>query len=312
MDARTDTSNRRQGRRWRFASAVLDEQSWTLTVNGRTVPIETKPLELLHELVTRAGETVSKEDLLVAVWPHVSVVEASLATAVLKVRRALAEDGDSVIQTVPRIGYKLAAPVTLELTELPQAAPLRELPTMAAAEGLPPHRRAVRRPWYWGGMLAGVALAMGLLGFAAQALRHSTTAGSSPAVSQLEAQHALRELDLQKIRHLLSLGWDPNKPFDNQGTAALHFVVEICEWNPGHDRQKLMLAVRMLLDANARVAVRNVWGDTPYSIARAKRFCGTEHPVSHLLHVVCFEGLDVPRDKCQADYAGAAANRRKP
>lgn len=269
-------------------------------------------MELLHELLLRAGETVSKEELLAAVWPGVSVVEASLATAVLKVRRALGEAGDSTILTVPRVGYKLAVPVTLDLTELPQTAPLRELPTPGLARDQTPHRRAVQRPWYWGGMLASVLLAIGLLGFATQALRQSATAGSSPAVSQLEARDALRELDLQKIRHLLNMGWDPNTPFDNQGTAALHFIVEICEWNPGHDRQKLMLAVRMLLDANARVVVRNVWGDTPYSIARAKRFCGTEHPVSHLLHVACYEGVDVPRDKCQADYAGATANRRKP
>lgn len=54
--AEAGSSGRRQGRRWRFGSALLDEASWTLSIDGARVQIEAKPLELLHELLLCAGE----------------------------------------------------------------------------------------------------------------------------------------------------------------------------------------------------------------------------------------------------------------
>jgi DNA-binding winged helix-turn-helix (wHTH) protein/TolB-like protein len=71
--------------------------------------VEAKPLEVLHQLLKRAGEVVRKEELLEAVWPGVLVVDASLATAVSKLRKAL--DDESLIKTVPRVGYRLSVPV---------------------------------------------------------------------------------------------------------------------------------------------------------------------------------------------------------
>ena len=79
---------RRRRRRWRFADAVFDEAAWTLSVAGRSVELEGKPLQVLHELLLSAGEAVTKAELLDAVWPGVHVVEASLTTAVSKLRGA--------------------------------------------------------------------------------------------------------------------------------------------------------------------------------------------------------------------------------
>lgn len=105
---------RRRRRQWRFANATFDEGSWSLTLDGVAVRPEAKPLELLHELLLRAGEVVTKDELLDAVWPNVTVVEASLPTAIAKLRRALHDNEASIIETVPRIGYRLAVPVEVE------------------------------------------------------------------------------------------------------------------------------------------------------------------------------------------------------
>src|SRR5690348_968128 len=103
-------------RRWRFANAVFDEAGWQLFVDDRPVVVEHKPLVLLRELLARAGQVVSKDDLLDAVWPDVVVVEASLPTAMAKLRRALGDDrrDDPVITTVARIGYRIDVPVVVE------------------------------------------------------------------------------------------------------------------------------------------------------------------------------------------------------
>lgn len=114
-------SSRRRRRRFSFANARFDEGAWTLLVDGQVVPLEAKPAELLHGLLLRAGEVVTKDELLDLVWPGVHVVEASLSVAVSKLRRALGDEGGAIIETVPRIGYRLAAAVQVESLDAPLA-----------------------------------------------------------------------------------------------------------------------------------------------------------------------------------------------
>ena len=73
--------------------------------------MESKPLDLLLQLLIHAGEVVTKEELLDSVWPNVMVVDGSLATAVSKLRKAMGDENHPAIVTVPRVGYRLAVPV---------------------------------------------------------------------------------------------------------------------------------------------------------------------------------------------------------
>src|SRR5829696_4966956 len=104
-----EESQRFSGHVWRFADCELDELRRGLRVRGRAVEIEAKPWEVLRQLLLHAGEVVTKDELLESVWPGVMVVDGSLATAVSKLRKALADD--SLVVTLPRVGYRLAAPV---------------------------------------------------------------------------------------------------------------------------------------------------------------------------------------------------------
>ena len=99
------------GRLWRFADYEFDELRRELRVKGRQIDLETKPLDLLLQLLLHAGEVVTKEELLESVWPDVMVVDGSLATAVSKLRKAMGDEDHPVILTVPRVGYRLAVPV---------------------------------------------------------------------------------------------------------------------------------------------------------------------------------------------------------
>lgn len=98
--------------RWQFAGREFDEGRWELRVGGNPVELERKPLEVLQYLLQHAGEAVGKEELLAEVWAGRIVVEAALTNAVGKLRRALGDEGGEVISTLPRVGYRLAAPVT--------------------------------------------------------------------------------------------------------------------------------------------------------------------------------------------------------
>jgi serine/threonine protein kinase len=105
-----------------------------LTVNDEPVDLEGKPLEILLEMLRHAGEVVTKDELLDAVWPGVAVVEGSLTTAISKLRKALGDQAE-VIVTVPRIGYRLTGRVTSKfiLPQAPKALPIEP--------GMPVHDR---------------------------------------------------------------------------------------------------------------------------------------------------------------------------
>jgi DNA-binding winged helix-turn-helix (wHTH) protein/tetratricopeptide (TPR) repeat protein len=107
------------GRLWRFERYEFDELRRSLRVDGKPVDAEAKPLDILLQLLLHAGEVVTKEELLESVWPGVMVVDGSLATAVSKLRKAMGDENSPVVVTVPRVGYRLAAPVFCKTVAAP-------------------------------------------------------------------------------------------------------------------------------------------------------------------------------------------------
>ena len=122
------------GRLWRFAGCEFDDLALQLRVKGNAVCLELKPLEVLLQLLLRAGEVVSKDELLEAVWPGLSVVDGSLATAISKLRRALGDGNSSIVMTVPRVGYRLGVPVQSRLLEPTSSSPAA---MMSRGDGVP-------------------------------------------------------------------------------------------------------------------------------------------------------------------------------
>jgi adenylate cyclase len=92
--------------RWSFGSAMFDERSMQLLVDGRPVELELKPLEVLRHLLQRSGEAVSKDNLIVAVWPGRVISDSALTSTVAKLREALGPSGEA-IKTVHGFGYRV-------------------------------------------------------------------------------------------------------------------------------------------------------------------------------------------------------------
>lgn len=317
-ETRLSDADRLRRRRWLFAAAIFDEASWSLTVSGRRVAAEHKPLELLRELLVHAGSVVSKDDLLRRIWPNVTVVEGSLPTAIYKLRVALRDDGRKrrIIETVPGLGYRLLVPVEIE-----DLAPAT-LPAEAAGSLRPPDTsepdaaaRGPRRRWTKARVVrlsvivAGAAIALAATNFVLTRRDGAPAKAAPPPYSQRDAASAIRRLDVGAIERMLAAGWDPNAEVRAEGSGAIHYAVELCEWNPGHDRNRLVLLVRTLQEGGARLDLRNVWGDTPYSIARAPRYCGADHPVTRSIRATCTEH-GIVQDRCLASYELARRARR--
>lgn len=97
-----------------------------LSSTGRTVRIEPKAMAVLMFLEDRAGQVVSREALLAAVWPGVVVGDDSLTQVIIKLRKALGDvpEKPAYIQTISKGGYRLLAPVVrAEKTTSSFAAP---------------------------------------------------------------------------------------------------------------------------------------------------------------------------------------------
>jgi adenylate cyclase len=78
------------------------------------VSIGLRALDVLGVLVERAGELVSKEEIMAAVWGRTVVENANLTVQISALRRVLDEGRleGSCIQTVAARGYRFVAPVT--------------------------------------------------------------------------------------------------------------------------------------------------------------------------------------------------------
>ena len=118
-----------------FAGREFDESRLELRVEGQPVELELKPLEILTQLLEHSGEVVSKERLLASVWPGLSVVEGSLATAVHKLRKALADNDATIVVTVPRVGYRLGVSATVMASRALPAVPELKLKAGDAVPG---------------------------------------------------------------------------------------------------------------------------------------------------------------------------------
>jgi DNA-binding winged helix-turn-helix (wHTH) protein/TolB-like protein len=80
---------------------------------GQTVRLEPRAVELLAFLARRAGEVVSRDELLAALWPGVIVGDNALTQVVTKLRKALGDTArePTYIEAIAKRGYRLIAPV---------------------------------------------------------------------------------------------------------------------------------------------------------------------------------------------------------
>jgi predicted ATPase/DNA-binding winged helix-turn-helix (wHTH) protein len=107
-----------------------------LLESGKPVKLGSRAMEILNMLVERAGQVVSKEELMARVWPTTVVEEVNLRVHVAAVRRALGDGqrGSRYIVNAAGRGYSFVSAITREAessgagTPTPQPAILHNLP----------------------------------------------------------------------------------------------------------------------------------------------------------------------------------------
>ncbi len=99
---------------YQFAEFRLDAAERVLLRNGQPVGLTQKAFETLLFMVENSGRVVEKRELMKAVWPDSVVEENNVSQNIFVLRRALGKDrnGQALIQTIPRRGFKFVPPVT--------------------------------------------------------------------------------------------------------------------------------------------------------------------------------------------------------
>ncbi len=144
---------------YRFGLFEVDSRSGEVRKNGVKIKLQEQPLQVLLKLLEQPGNIVSRETLHTALWQGDTFVDfdAGLNTAIRRLRDTLgdAADNPTLIETVPRRGYRFIAPVEI-------VAPISpvESPSVGPSRGPSP---SSSRRLLW--ILLGV-VALLLVGFA--------------------------------------------------------------------------------------------------------------------------------------------------
>jgi len=119
----------------RLGEFQIDFASGELRRSGYVVRLKPQPCRVLALLVARPGQTVSREEIQKEVWGGDTFVdfERGLNSCIKQIRAALNDDPDAprYIETIPRRGYRLIAPVE---TATPVSAVLQDhAPSISSA-----------------------------------------------------------------------------------------------------------------------------------------------------------------------------------
>jgi adenylate cyclase len=122
---------------YQFEGFMIDvARGLLLDANGTEIQLRHKSFELLRLFVENPGELLDRERINQAIWPDAIVDDNGITQCVRDIRRALHDDEQTIIRTVPRRGYiltsKVAAIADQPGTQAPAVAPpLPDRPSIA-------------------------------------------------------------------------------------------------------------------------------------------------------------------------------------
>ena len=111
---------------------------------GEVQRVTPRAMAVLLRLAEAQGKVVSRNDLLDAVWPGMAVTPDALSQCLVELRRAFGDDPKQpgIIETIPKMGVRLVAPVVQK-----GAAPRNADPARAASRAEPERRSLAVLPF---------------------------------------------------------------------------------------------------------------------------------------------------------------------
>lgn len=170
--AEIETAERQQHsimlpRVFRIGEWLIEPSLNQISDGSNLLRLEPKVMEVLLCLARCSGEVAAKETLMQAVWPDRFVTDEVITTTIHELRKALGDEARNprFIQTVPRKGYRLIAPVIPE-EKLSEVRPVTAKSVLPLPEKALPADAAdtpMRQGMRWRRPLFAVAVVLALL-----------------------------------------------------------------------------------------------------------------------------------------------------
>ncbi len=138
-----------------FKAFRLDTANHLLWRDGERVPLAPKAFDVLAYLVEHAGQLVTQDEILEALWSETYVNPEVLRKYILEIRKTLGDrpGNPEFIETVPKRGYRFVAPVLEESTAdapvVTMSPAAEEFPTGVPGEALSSEGSLLRRYGLW-------------------------------------------------------------------------------------------------------------------------------------------------------------------
>jgi TolB-like protein/DNA-binding winged helix-turn-helix (wHTH) protein/tetratricopeptide (TPR) repeat protein len=164
----------------RFGVFEVDLEACELRKAGMRMKLGGQPFQVLQLLVEHPQQVVARDALKQHIWPQDTHVDYDLALkrVMNRLRDVLGDSAESprFIETIPRVGYRFIAPVSMGLASL--GAVDGEIPVVEHGVSEPAARRSNARLWQ---IFAAAVLVVGvLLGMNSSRLRQLLFARSGP------------------------------------------------------------------------------------------------------------------------------------
>jgi DNA-binding winged helix-turn-helix (wHTH) protein/Tfp pilus assembly protein PilF len=130
---------------YRFDHFEIDTEQFSLRAGGRQIHVEPLVFDLLCFFIGHAGEVVSRDAILADVWKGRFVSDATVASCIKSVRKALGDSGQdqAYVRTIRGRGFQFAAaveraPVRVPATPLPGRLDGKQASTCTSRAVAPP------------------------------------------------------------------------------------------------------------------------------------------------------------------------------
>ena len=99
---------------FKIGDCLVEQDLDRISRGSETVTVRPQVMDVLVYLASRGGQIVHADELLENLWPEKVVTSASIYNCITELRQALlhCDDGQPYIDTVPKRGYRIVAPVT--------------------------------------------------------------------------------------------------------------------------------------------------------------------------------------------------------
>src|SRR5437867_10279833 len=96
---------------YEFGTFRVDARERQVRRDGKLLALTPKVFDILLLLIQNPGRILTKDEMMKQVWPDTTVEEANLPRNISTLRKALGEERNEYIETIPWRGYRFVAEV---------------------------------------------------------------------------------------------------------------------------------------------------------------------------------------------------------